>query len=128
MRSQDPIALTFKGPHKKWWYGGSAAVVLFGLLVAHGGDNGNLSLEVKRGNMIDAADDGQALAITNIGARPLTITKVVINGRPDCYHAYDSEFPTQLNIGDRHLVFANCRVIRVEIDANEGSATYGFGG
>jgi len=126
MRSQDPIALTFKGPHKKWWYGGSAAVVLFGLLVAHGGDNGNLSLEVKRGNMIDAADDGKLLAITNIGVRPLTITKVVINGRPDC--ANDTRLPAQLDIGDRHLVFSICRVVRVEIDADEGSATYGFGG
>jgi hypothetical protein len=28
MSSQDPIALTFNGPHKTWWYGNSAIAVL----------------------------------------------------------------------------------------------------
>jgi hypothetical protein len=127
MSNQDPIALTFKGPHKTWWYGGSVVVVLVGLLVANGSGSDNLDLDVKRGNIFDRADDGQVLIVTNVGQKPITINKVVVNGRTDCW-TNGPTFPVEFNIGERHMMSSNCRIIRVEINASNGSETYEFGG
>jgi hypothetical protein len=127
MSGQTPLALTFKGPNKKWWYGGSAAVIIVGLLIAYSDDTESLGLDVKRGNIIDAADDGRVLIVTNAGTRPVTINQFVVNERPDC-NAWGPRLPAQLNVGDRQLVSSNCRIVRVEIDAKEGSESYEFGG
>jgi hypothetical protein len=127
MSGQTPLALTFKGPNKRWWYGGSAAVIIVGLLIAYSNDTGSLGLDVKRGNIIDAADDGQVLIVTNAGTRPITINQFVVNERSDC-NALGPRLPAQLNVGERRIVSSNCRIVRVEIDAKEGSESYEFGG
>lgn len=127
MTNQDPIALTFKGPHKTWWYVGSAIVVVLGLLMASGSGNADLSLDMKRANLFDVLDDGRALYVTNTGTKPLTITKLTINGRKDC-SVIGPTFPAELNIGERSLVSSNCRIIRVEVNSNAGSESYEFGG
>jgi hypothetical protein len=126
MSSHDPIALTFNGPHKAWWYGGSAVVILLGLIIASDG-NGSLNLDVKRGNIFNRADDGELLSVTNVGQKAVTINKIVVNGRADC-GVNGATFPIQLNIGDQRRISSNCRIVRVEINANDGSETYEFGG
>jgi hypothetical protein len=127
MSSQDPIALTFKGPHRARWYGGSAVIIIVGLLITYSGDNEDLSFDVKRGNFFDALDDGRVLTIVNTGARPVTITRIEVNSRPGC-DATGPKLPDQLKVGDRYDLFSNCRIVRVEIDAKEGSESYEFGG
>jgi hypothetical protein len=126
MTNLDPIALTLNGPHRTWWRVGSAIVLAIGVLVAFGSSNGNLDLDVKRGNIYDIAADGKLLMITNVGRRPVTITKVVVNERPDCQ--INANFPVELKIGEQRLMASGCHVIRVEIDAKEGTETYEFGG
>ena len=132
MSSQDPIALTFKGQHKTWWYGGSVIAILLGLLVANGGSSGSLGLDVRRGDFF-MRDDGKTLRIINSGKQPVTITKLSVNGRSDCtlftgMKTGDDLFPFELKIGDRFDVNSSCRIVRVEVSSNNGSSTYEFGG
>jgi hypothetical protein len=133
MSSQDPIALTFKGPHKTWWYAGSAIAVLFGLLVAGGSSSGHLDLDVTRSDWL-RRDDGLILKAV-ISPEPITVTKLSVNGREDCKlfsvmpnKEANELLPFELKVGDHFQLNSSCRLIRVEIGTNDGSATYEFGG
>jgi hypothetical protein len=95
--------------------------------MALGNGDTDLNLDMKRANLIDALNDGRALYVTNTGTGPITITKLTINGRPDCRVAGPT-FPTELNVGERSLMSSNCRIIRVEVNSNKGSESYEFGG
>jgi hypothetical protein len=127
MTNPNPDARAFNGPHKRLWYLGSVVAVVLGLLIAVGGGDADLNLDMKRANLIDALNDGKALYVTNTGTQPLTITKLTINGRQDCRVAGPT-FPIELKVGERSLMSSNCRIIRVEVNSNRGSESYEFGG
>jgi hypothetical protein len=137
MTNLDPIALTINGPHKTWWRIGSAIVLVLGLLIAYGGANGALDLDLKRSDFF-FRDDGKALRIINTGTQPITIAKLSINNRKDCKASafvapagekeVDDLLPWELKIGDQFTMHSSCRVIRVEIGAKQGSQGYEFGG
>jgi hypothetical protein len=134
MSSQDPIALTFNGPHKTWWYGGSAVVVLLGLLVASGGDSN--SLEVTRTDFF-LPHDNAAIVVTNVGNKLIKITSMTVNDRDDCkvnqlfpLQIFDPNqppsFPVELKIGDKTQFFSGCSTVRTTITTDNGSFTYSF--
>lgn len=126
MSNQDPIALTFRGQHKGWWYGGLAIVIIVGLLRFYGGDSGDLDLEVRRGNIFDAFNDGAAATIVNTGHGPITVTSIAIDDRSDCRASSLKPLPTQLKVGEQLILTSNCRIIRMTVNAKEGSESYSF--
>src|ERR1700722_9690626 len=92
-------------------------------------------------------NDGHAVEITNVGTKPITITKVTINDRSDCSvqtlaQVFDSngrsasgakpdpkndQFSSStFNVGDRVSYISSCRVIRATVDTDQGTGTYSF--
>jgi hypothetical protein len=135
MSSQDPIALTFKGPHKTWWYGGSIIAVVLGLIAASGGGDSD-SLEVTRTDFF-LLHDNAAIVVTNIGNKPIKITSMTVNDRDDCkVHRLfpllgldpnaPPSFPAELKIGDKAQFSSGCATIRTTITTDNGSYTYKF--
>jgi hypothetical protein len=134
MSSQNPIALLFKGPHRKWWYVGLAIAVLIGLFIAGGDSTGSLGLDVKRSDWLRRGD-GLVLQVINSGTRPITVTGLSVNDREDCKlfsllpNKEASELlPYELKVGDQFRLNGSCRLIRVEIRTTSGSGTFEFGG
>jgi hypothetical protein len=85
-------------------------------------------LEVARTDGI-FRDDGNTLEITNVGRSPITITSVVINDRADCPISTPrgSKFTAlTLKVGDKRGLYGNCRIIRAELQTDQGSGTYSF--
>lgn len=121
-------------PKRRWgrFFFFGALLLLF-LFVRHAiNSTPNIELEVQRTDST-FRNDGQAIQIVNIGTKPLTVTKVIVNDRPDCPTTSAAEMlgqkPTNgysLNIGDKLFLRSTCQVVRATIETDQGSATYSF--
>ena len=69
------------------------------------------------------ANDGRAVEITNVGTKPVTITKIVVNERDDCMKTTKSE---TLAIGEKTIYFSLCNIIRASVETDSGTASYSF--
>jgi hypothetical protein len=143
-----PPALPSTKPKDRWrWLKiiVGICVALF-LAVSLLGISNSPKLELRR---IGAylADDGKMIEITNVGTKPVTITKVTINDRSDCSvqtlaQVFDStgrmasgakpdakndQFSSStFKVGDKVSYASSCRVIRATVDTDQGTGTYSF--
>lgn len=116
MSSQDPLALTFNGPHKVWWYVGTAVVVIFAFLIDSGSDN----------NSLKVLYENNLLKIQNVGVKPVHLQDIVINDRKDCRFVNATPLGNILNVGDSILLVSECEAVRVTITTDDGPRTYGI--
>jgi hypothetical protein len=97
-----------------------------------GGDGDDLHLKLEH----DVTPHiGNLLTIQNVGNKPITIQKLLVNDRSDCSvsrfilglgpNTPMGETPT-LNIGDGAAWTSNCNIVRVTVESDRGSATYFF--
>jgi hypothetical protein len=84
----------------------------------------------RKGLLLD--EDGLAVEIVNTGTKPTTIKGVQINDRTDCSVSsgltQGDEFkpPVSLKVGDKLTLISSCRIIRVNVETDIGSAIYSF--
>lgn len=104
---------------------GSIFAVILLLRLASCADS--LDLEVRRMGAM-TRDDDKAFEVANIGRSAITITGITINDRPECEVSAirNTLFPLKLQIGDKQLMFSDCRIVRLAIRSDQGSATYTF--
>jgi hypothetical protein len=92
-------------------------------------------LELTRAEMWPG-DGGKALDITNVGSKPITITKITINDRADCsvHFAFNDDITKQpnpkgaLDVGEKATYSSSCRIVRARVDTDQGSESYSFAG
>jgi hypothetical protein len=92
--------------------------------------SGSVELELTR-----KYSDGKVVEIINVGGTPIKITKVTINDRDDCkIRLFDllkdsNGVPADLKVGDKlELWSTSCRIVRANVETDEGSRTYTFSG
>jgi hypothetical protein len=87
-----------------------------------------------RRDLFDAAQDGRVLEITNVGERPIKLTNLKVNDRPDCtVYRLDAIlgnaqplFPSTLNVGDKLSISGSCQIIKATVETDQGSNFYSF--
>lgn len=110
---------------------GAIAFGLFFILRIIGSSN-SLDLELTRRNLLDINHDGKAMDVVNTGTATISITKVIINERPDCevselnFVNPRKSMPWELKVGDKITLRSSCRIIRATIETDQASRTYSF--
>jgi uncharacterized membrane protein len=95
----------------------------------------SLELELTRAEMWPG-DGGKALDITNVGSKPITVTKITINDRADCSvrFAFNDDITKQpnpkgtLDVGEKVTFSSSCRIVRARVETDQGSEVYSFNG
>jgi hypothetical protein len=105
-----------------------------------------VELEVTRKG--EGALEGLNIEIINVDTKPIKITKITVNDRPDCglrTYAQTGRFgmplagkerdpvadqfqESNLKVGDGVLYVGACRIIRATVETDLGSQTYTFRG
>ncbi len=114
MSSQDPLALTFKGPRKTWWYIGTAAVIVLAFFVDFSSD----------ANPLEVLYENNLLKIQNVSTKPVHLQDIVINNRKDCRFVNATPRGNILNVGDSILLVSECEAVRVTITTDDGPSIY----
>src|SRR5882672_11409258 len=135
-------------PKKKWrWFkilaGTTLGVVLLVKIVSSYNPV-ELELALKGAN---SRDDGKAVELTNVGAKPIALTKITINDRADCVvstmgqtfdrigriqsgakpdPSNDQFKGATLGVGDKTTYISSCRIIRATIETDGGTNSYTF--
>jgi hypothetical protein len=127
-----PPPLGLAKQKKKWrWFKLTAGLIL-GLVVLlklAAGYN-PVELELHRANLFDAARDGQAVEIINVGKDLIKIMNITVNERADCTLSRVSfvdgskPLPANLKVGDKITLMSSCRIIRATVETDKGSRTY----
>jgi len=94
----------------------------------------DLDLELVRRDLFDAAHDGKVLEITNVGTKPIKLTGLTVNDRPDCkVYRLDAMlgnntplFPSILKVGDEISIAGSCQVVKATVETDQGSSSYSF--
>jgi hypothetical protein len=119
-------------PKKKWrWLRIIAGIIVGGLLIIRlvGGTSSPELQLTRMGAFMN--DDGKAMAIVNTGTKPIKITKITINDRADCSPSriigpnYEK---SPIQIGDKITLISLCLIVRADVETDQGSGTYSFGG
>jgi hypothetical protein len=73
-------------------------------------------------------DDDRAFEVENVGRSAITLTSITVNDRPECTvkSLRTTLFPLKLQIGEKQLMYSDCRVVRLTVRSDQGSATYSF--
>jgi hypothetical protein len=130
--SPPPVPGVNAKPKNKWrWLRIAAGIIVGGFLIIRlVGSASSPELQLTRmGAFMN--DDGKAIAIVNTGTKPIKITKITINDRVDCSHSrimgpdYE-KLPIQ--IGDKITLISSCLIVRADVETDQGSGAYSFGG
>ena len=118
----------------KWrWLKISTGIVAAVLVAIRLLNTNSLDLELARAEMWPG-DGGKALDITNVGSKPITIVKIMINDRADCpiRFAFNDDITKQpnpkgtLEVGEQATYASSCPIIRAKVETDQGSETYSF--
>jgi len=85
---------------------------------------------------LEVAVSYNQMTIGNVGSKPIKIISVEVNDRTDCTinlpitmftDPNKLEFsPSELKVGDEIELVSSCKIIRANIETDQGSATYSF--
>jgi hypothetical protein len=125
-------------PRRQAWAWGLGIAVLLGLMIYVGSLTRGPSLELNL-----SADDPSIVIIRNVGEKPLRVTGLTINDRPECvtkhhkgirtqhgieFEMQQDKFPSQqIPVGDTISYWSTeCSVVRLTVQTDAGSASYTF--
>lgn len=103
----------------KVFIGICAAVLLFANLLKIGGGP---KLEVERTGFLH---QGNIIKVLNVGDKEVTVLAVSFNDRPDCRL---NEKQVTLKVGESMIFPSGCRIVRADIETDQGTASFTFTG
>ncbi|MBJ7402204.1 MAG: hypothetical protein JHD07_02435 [Bradyrhizobium sp.] len=80
-------------------------------------------LEVERTGFFH---QGNIIKVLNVGDKEVTVTAVTVNDRPDC-RPNEQESVT-LKVGESMIFPSACRIVRADIQTDQGRASFTFSG